>query len=202
MHILLADDHGLFRDALSAWLKALNGPVRVSTGTCFAHVAQALDDGGDRPELILLDLAMPGMDGVQGVRRVCALARKIPVIVVSADENPHAIDYCLNAGAAGYVPKSASGDTILTAVRQVLAGEIWRPRITASAMAAGSLQFTERERSLMAELAEGRSNREIADRLCLSEGTVKQYVSILLSKLGADNRTQAGMQARAILGLG
>ncbi|MDX8410273.1 MAG: response regulator transcription factor [Mariprofundaceae bacterium] len=201
LRIVLADDHGLFRDSMAAWLEHLETPAHITAVASYAEVRDALRDDRDIG-LVLLDLGMPGMQGALSVRELCRLADATPIIVVSADDNPVAIRSCLDAGASGYVPKSASGETILQSIRLVLDGGTYVPREINFAAHASLPKFSDKQMRLLALLAEGRSNREISRLLFLSEGTVKQYVSAILRTLQVDNRTQAGIRAREILGIG
>jgi len=198
--ILLADDHGLFRDSMEVWLKRLDDHhVSIRTVTSLDEVLDALQKAS-LYHLILLDLNMPGMHGAASVREVCSNTADIPVIIVSAEENPTVIRACIDAGAAGYVPKSSSGETILDAIRQVLAGYCYIPLHVRHSRPVD--RFSDRQLELLSLLAEGHSNREIARRIHLSEGTVRQYVSEILRKLNVENRSQAGIKARSMLGMG
>ncbi len=198
IHILLADDHSLFRDGMGVWLRKLGDDVSIRTAGSVEEVLEAVERRGY--DLILLDLDMPGMQGADSIRRIGAQIPGTPIVIVSAEENGMAMRTCLNAGAAGYVPKSTSGEVILSAIRQVLAGGSFIP---VEAIQASPLpDFSRKKTELLSLLAEGLSNRTIAERLHLTEGTVRQYVSEILRDLDVDNRAQAGIKARAMLGLG
>jgi len=198
MHILIADDHGLFRDSMRAWLEQLDKNYVIDTASCFDEVKTVLALEKHFC-LILLDLNMPGMRGVETIRMITSQICDTPVIIVSANENPHTVAACIHAGAAGFVPKSSNGDTILAAISLVLAGGTFIPR---GVSVDDSLPvFTEKQLHILRQITNGDSNRDIAESLHLSEGTIKQYVSDILSKLGVDNRTQAALAAREMLGL-
>ena len=199
MQILLADDHGLFRDSLELWLKQLGDDTRIHTVASYQPLMQALQSGEDF-DLILSDLSMPGMQGVASIHAICKAADWTPVLVISANQNPETIAACLSVGAAGYLTKSAEGDELLQAIRQVLDGSTFAPPVPAHAQ----LQFpafSPRQLELLHCLTRGLSNKQIADELSLSVGTIKQYVSNILDKLEVSNRTQAGLRAREILGI-
>ncbi len=200
MRLLLADDHGLFRDSMSVWLRQLERDIHIDFADSYATVMQILQGG--KYHLLMLDLDMPGMQGAYSVRRLRRDFPGTPMVVVSANESPLVIRACLEAGAAGYVTKSSEGDTILQAVRQVLSGAEYVPLCARIDKDDQQYDFTEKQMALLALLAEGRSNRDIAAQMHLSEGTIKQYVTRLLRELNVDNRMQAGLKAKKLLGIG
>lgn len=200
MKILLADDHGLFRDSMAVWLQQLDDVLQIDFAADAREVENAIDDR--QYGLVILDLGMPGMQGAFSVRRFCQQLDKVPLIVVSADESPLVIRSCIEAGASGYVTKSSEGESILQAVRQVLAGAEYVPLCARPDRNDEHYDFNEKQIQMLSLLAEGSSNREIAEAMHLSEGTVKQYVSRLLRILEVDNRMQAGLKARELLGIG
>ncbi len=197
MTILLADDHGLFRESVKQWLEMLDTNYQIKTAANRAEVNAALANG-IQPKLMLLDLCMPGMNGVESIREIHMAWPHIPILVVSANDDPLVIRGCIEAGASGFVSKSGQGEEMLDAIRQTLAGKTYIP---ANAMSKTIPRFSDKQLKILRLLANGRSNREIAERAYLTEGTVKQYVSDILCKLGVDNRVQAGIRAREILGL-
>lgn len=198
MKFLLADDHGLFRDSMAVWLKQLDAHVDIIFASSYDSVCETFDKHAF--DLLMLDLGMPGMQGALSIRKLHALAGDIPLIVVSADENPLTIQSCVEAGASGYVPKSSEGETILQAARTVLDGGNYLPPSLHDQLAEHP-EFTDKQMQLLALLAQGRSNRDIAEAMHLAEGTVKQYVTRLLRQLDVDNRMQAGLKARKLLGI-
>lgn len=197
MTILLADDHGLYRESIRRWLQAEHCDIKVATAASHDEIRDYLA-AGNRPRLIMMDLCMPGMDGIASVRALHADWPEVPILVVSANDNPAAVRACIEAGAAGFVAKSGEGEKMLAAIQNVLAGQT---AIPTGVMSVATPQFSEKQQKILRLLAEGMSNREIAERAHLTEGTVKQYVREILSKLDADNRVQAGIRAREILGL-
>lgn len=183
---------------MGVWLRKLGDEVSIQTASSLETVLEALETRGY--DLILLDLDMPGMRGADSVRRIGERVPDTPIVIISAEENGAVMRTCIHHGAAGYVPKSASGEVILSAIRQVLAGGSFVP---VEALHASPLpSFSRKKIELLSLLAEGLSNKAIAERLHLTEGTVRQYVSETLRELDVDNRTQAGIKARAMLGLG
>ena len=200
MHILLADDHGLFRDSMAVWLKQLDNALTFDFADTFQAVEKLLSQS-QTYKLVMLDLGMPGMQGILSIKTVCELAGDAPVLIVSADESGTAIQAAMKAGAAGYVTKSSSGERILDAARSVINGMVYFPKEMAK-LGFGLEQFNEKQQQLLGLLAKGSSNKEIAETMFLSEGTVKQYVSQVFRLLNVDNRAQAGLKAREMLRIG
>ncbi|MEJ2061291.1 MAG: response regulator transcription factor [Gammaproteobacteria bacterium] len=198
MKILIADDHGLFRDSMAVWLQRSGNNPRIEFAHDWDSLCAQLPDGVD---LILVDLSMPGMEGAISIERLHAVVPTTPLLVVSANEHPQVIEACLRAGASGYVTKASPGEEILRAVRTIMRGDRYRPLSVINRRTKDLLAtLSDRQREVLAHLACGNSNRVIAETLSLTEGTVKQYVSQLLDLLNVDNRTQAGILARELLG--
>jgi len=199
MKLLLADDHHLFRESMQAWLQQANIGACISSATSYDEVIAQLSKKRSF-DLIMLDLNMPGMQGVVSVPPICEQASTAPVLIVSANCNPATIQICLTSGAAGYVSKASDGASIIEAIHTLLDGGTYIP--AEMEHAADIPMFTEKKLQLLKSLAEGKSNQDIADEIHLSEGSVKQYISTVLRKLHVDNRTQACIKAREILGIG
>jgi len=196
MHILVADDHGLFRDGVRSLLAQYDEFV-ISCAVGLLEAENLLERHEDI-RLVMIDLKMPGMKGASTVRNLAGRFPAMKLLVVSAEESAAVMQNCIQAGAAGYLPKSAAAQEMIQAIRQVLDGSIWIPL---QALNAESASLTVRQEQILAHLAQGRTNRDIAAALSLREGTVKQYVSELLYLLNVSNRTQAGIKAREILGI-
>jgi DNA-binding NarL/FixJ family response regulator len=194
--ILIADDHAVSRAGLAALLEG-TGEMEV--------VGQA--KGGQeaielfrtlKPDVVLMDLAMPGVDGLQATTAIVVEAPSARVIVLTALEGDEDIHRALAAGARGYMLKDASARELLDAIRAVQAGGRPIAPAVATRLAAGvtsPAELTSREIDVLRLLAEGRKNREIAQRLSLREATVKVYVNRILGKLGVSDRTEAAMTA-------
>ena len=197
MHLLLADDHGLFRDSMAVWLKQLDEDLLIDFADSFDSVINIIQE--NPYDLVMMDLGMPDMQGAVSIKQICSHLCNTPLLVVSADESPMAIRSCIDAGASGYVTKSSPGDTILLAARQVLSGAEYIP---ATANGSNVPDLSDKQKQILAHLADGLSNKDIAENMCLSEGTIKQYVTRLLRLLDVDNRMQAGLKARNLLGIG
>ena len=198
MNILLADDHGLFRDSMAVWLKQLDNTVNIEFASDWASLNEQLNE---KLDLVMLDLSMPGMLGATSICELLKRFPKLPVLIVSANDELQTIKACLECGASGYITKSSEGQEILKAVSTVLQGKIYQPQVASqNEPSIATETFTRKQFELLACLAKGDSNKTIAVKMHLSEGTIKQYVSKLLTILEVDNRTQAGNKARKILG--
>ncbi|MCL4768204.1 MAG: response regulator transcription factor [Hyphomicrobiaceae bacterium] len=196
--IVIVDDHPLFRKALNQALAAsLQTAEIIEAGSLDELTAKLAADSA--VDLVLLDLSMPGVQGLSGLLFLRAQHPEIPVVVVSASEDPGTIRGAIGFGASGYVPKSQPVDRIRTAVRKVLNGEIWVPPdvdLSAQAKEASELvarlsTLTPQQVRVLMMLGEGLLNKQIAYRLGVSEATIKAHVSAILQKLGVDSRTQA-----------
>lgn len=206
IRIIIADDHPLFRDALRRAIESLLPTASVSEANgldCLQDVIAA-----DREvDLVLLDLTMPGVQGFSGLIYLRAQYPDVPIVIVSANEDPAVIRRAVEFGASGFIPKSLDLDGIGAAVRTVLAGDIWAPpdidldagedRDTAD-LARRFGRLTPQQMRVLMMLSEGRLNKQIAYALGVSEATVKAHVSAILQKLGVDSRTQAVIAASRI----
>lgn len=196
--IMIVDDHPLFRGALKqALASALEEPELLEAGS-LDELNEKLSQ--DRAvDLILLDLTMPGVQGLSGLLFIRTQYPEIPVVIVSASEDPGTIRGAIGFGALGFVPKSQPVDQIRAAVRTVLSGEIWVPPdvdLSAPSSQAAELvgrlsTLTPQQVRVLMMVGEGLLNKQIAYRLNVSEATVKAHVSAILQKLGVDSRTQA-----------
>lgn len=197
--IIVADDHPLFRDALSQAIGKLDEPYGVSMAGSFEEV-EALIAGARDSELVLLDLNMPGNNGFSGLLRLRAEHPALPVVVVSASEDDGTVRRALELGAAGFIAKSAGAEHIRSSIDMVLAGEIClpdgfdpdgAPDQEFSALVERLQSLTPQQSKVLGMLGEGLLNKQIAFELGVSEATVKAHVSAVLMKLGVDSRTQA-----------
>jgi DNA-binding NarL/FixJ family response regulator len=199
MRILLADDHDLIRDTIEEFLKRLDEDLQVVHA---ATLPQALEHirKADALDLILLDLRMPGMNGLAGLKSVQALSG-VPIVILSGETNPDIIRNALQAGAAGFLPKTMRGTAMLNALRLILAGERYVPDILVTGQPApaeegagggpGPASLTQREREVMGLLVQGLSNKEIGHRLGIEVVTVALHLRSIYRKLGVSSRTQA-----------
>ncbi|THD81411.1 response regulator transcription factor [Aliigemmobacter aestuarii] len=197
MRLLIADDHDLVRETVAAFLTASGVEAVQSVATLDEALVAIRDE--PRFDLILLDYNMPGMNGVEGVRRTVNAAKGVPVAVISGMASRELAEIAERAGAVGFVPKTLGAKAMVAAVRLMAQGERFHPLgLLSSEMPGGEgpNALTRRELDVLRGLVEGLSNKEIARDLDLQEVTVKLHVKTLSRKLGARNRTHAAMIAR------
>jgi len=200
MRILLADDHDLIRDTIEEFLKRLAADLQVSHAATLPEALDVLRAAGDL-DLILLDLRMPGMNGLAGLKSVQAESGGVPIVILSGETDPDTVRSALQAGAAGFVPKTMRGTAMLNALRLVLAGERYVPDILLAEQTAradsgahgdrGLALLTRRERDVMRLLVQGLSNKEIGGSLKIEVVTVALHLRSIYRKLGVASRTQA-----------
>jgi DNA-binding NarL/FixJ family response regulator len=204
--IIIADDHPLFRGALRQAIASIMPQSRVLEANGMDDLNTTLTQERD-VDLILLDLTMPGVQGFSGLMSLRAQYPELPVVIVSATEEPTVIRRAMDFGASGFIPKSIDIDSIGGAIQAVLAGDTWTPPdvdLSASEDAEtadlvrrlGTL--TPQQVRVLTMLSEGLLNKQIAYELGVSEATVKAHVSAILDKLGVDSRTQAVIAASKI----
>jgi DNA-binding NarL/FixJ family response regulator len=210
IRVLLVDDQRLFREAL-AMLLSVHDDIEVVGGAGDGAEAVELAARLD-PDVVLMDLRMPGTDGVTATRRLRAERPRTQVIALTTFDDDTDVFAAIRAGAIGYLLKDASSERLVEAVRAAARGESPLEPAVAAKLVARFAQLadepgrsrpqplvtplTDRELDVVRLLADGRSNREIAAALFLAEGTVKNHVTGALAKLGARDRTQAALKAR------
>ncbi len=205
MRILLADDHPLFREGVKPVLEKLDPDVIILEAVDYPSTFEAMHHAGE-VDLVLMDLYMPGMSGIEGVTRFRATFPEVPLVVLSASEQPEDIQRLLGAGALGYITKSSPSDTILGALNVVLAGGIYIPpallgeeedeESALHAIAARYPALSYRQIQVLKELAKGQSNRQIGQALDVTEGTVKLHMAAIFRILKVNNRTEAVLVAQ------
>jgi len=196
IRILLADDHPVVRDGLAAMLATQ--PDFEVIGEA-GNGAEALTEAARlHPDVVLMDLEMPELDGIEAIRRLRAADPSVQVVVLTAFDTDERIVGAIQAGAQGYLLKGAPRAEIFAAIRTVSAGGALIPPVIASKLFRQVREdaLTAREKEVLELVAAGLANGEIAGRLFISERTVKFHVSSILAKLGAKNRTQAVRVAR------
>ena len=203
--LLIADDHPLFRGALREAVSGLFEEPNIAEAGSFEDVTRQLERGAEI-DLILLDLSMPGVRGFSGLMYLRAQYPSVPIIVVSANDDPAVIRRCMDFGASGFIPKTLGVEAMRAAIARVLEGGVWTPpdielgpsdEPTAGMIARLALLTPQQVRVLMM-LSEGLLNKQIAYELGVSEATIKAHVSAILQKLGVESRTQAVIAAARI----
>jgi DNA-binding NarL/FixJ family response regulator len=214
VRVVIADDQALFREGLRTLLSTLpdlDVVGEASNGEEAVALVERL-----APDVVLMDLQMPVMDGIQATARLRERTPDIPVLALTTFDDDRSLFGALRAGAVGYLLKDVSLETLGGAIRAAARGEAFlhstvTGRVVAAfaRMAEGGgepadalvLPLSNREREILKLVSTGASNKEIADRLCLAEGTVKNHVTNILTKLDVRDRTQAAIRARQ-LGIG
>lgn len=197
--ILIADDHPLFREALRGAVARIMPGARLREADDVAAL-HALVEAEPDADLLLLDLNMPGAHGFSALVHLRAQHPQLPVVVVSAREEPAVMRRALDHGAVGFIPKSVDAAMLGTAITTVLAGDRWVPDAARSAPAADAAEhdaarrvreLTPQQFRVLQMLGAGMLNKQIGYELGVSEATVKAHMTAVLRKLGASNRTQA-----------
>lgn len=200
---MIVDDHPLFCDALAMTLKVLAGLQAVETAGSLEEATRRLDAGAV-PDLVVLDLNLPDVDGLDGLVRLRLAVPDVPVLVVSSMADPRIVRAALRAGAVGFVPKHAHRDSYRAALEAVRAGRVWLPddmqpegEASPSEEAIARLGLLTRQQARILQLiCEGKLNKQIAFDLAIAETTVKAHVTAIMRKLGVLSRTQAVLMAK------
>jgi DNA-binding NarL/FixJ family response regulator len=211
LRILVAEDHPLFRKGIISLLASV--PEFEVVGEAPTGEEAVVRAAQLQPDVVLMDLQMPEMDGIQATARMRDRHPDIPVLVLTTFDDDANLFGALRAGAAGYLLKDVSSETLVAAIQAATRGESFlQSTVTGRVVAAFArlmeaggvradalvLPLSPREREILALLGTGASNKEIADRLNLAEGTVKNHVTNILSKLDVRDRTQAALRARQL----
>ncbi|MDF2995432.1 MAG: response regulator [Xanthobacteraceae bacterium] len=206
--LVIADDHPLFRGALREAVARQFPAAELFEAGGYDDLQALLEREADI-DLVLLDLAMPGVRGFSGLMYLRAQYPGVPVVVVSAHEEAATIRHCMDFGASGFIPKTSAVDTMREALAAVLEGRTWTPPDVdldagadkeAKALAGRLATLTPQQVRVLMMLSEGLLNKQIAYELGVSEATVKAHVSAILQKLGVESRTQAVIAAAKIEG--
>ena len=206
--LLIADDHPLFREALHGLVAKLYPTTAIYEAESISSLYSLVED---RPnaDLLLLDLNMPGAAGYSALVHLRAQHPQLPIVIISAHEDPTLIRRALDHGAMGFIPKSVESKTLSEALKEVLLGNPWLPEnitLTTAAIsaeekeAANLLQeLTPQQFRVLQMVSTGQLNKQIAHELSVSEATIKTHMTAILRKLGATNRTQAVLIANQLL---
>ena len=218
MKILIADDHELFLNGLSFILKENINSPEITTANCYTDVFNILEENKDF-DLIITDLAMPGSDWFSALNKIHKKTPDTPIVVISAVFDKEILQKTLDIGVSGYIPKTSSNNLIISAINLVLAGGIYVPhdllytsssqsktnnilnplkkleQITEEEPITERKKLTDRQIDIIKCIASGLSNKEIAYKLNLTEGTIKVHITIILKILNVKNRTSAVIEA-------
>lgn len=202
MNLLLVDDHALFRRGVMLALSEADPRIEITeSGT----VDGALDHirRGNPVDLMILDLLTPGYTGLQALEKVRALCPQVPVLVLSAEEDPAIVRRAIDLGACGYLTKTAPADALQNALRLVLSGGVFLPASSLTGVAAGQqrssqerwdklgARLTRRQKDVLLGIVQGKPNKLIARELGVSEGTIKTHLAHIFNALMVSSRTQA-----------
>jgi DNA-binding NarL/FixJ family response regulator len=208
MKILLVDDHALLRGGMRYLLRSLDSELEMDEAS---NCNEALEFVAGRSyDLVLLDLKMPGLNGLDALAALREAAPSMPLVVLSGESDPGLIRGAIDGGAMGFIPKSSTPEVLIQALRLVLAKGVYLPQLVLDqAHAAGAVPrtasstlpgITPRQMDVLRCVIRGQANKAIARELALSEGTVKAHLSAVFQVLGAHSRTEA-VYAAAKLGL-
>src|SRR6201991_3786354 len=207
-HLVIADDHPLFRDALRQAVASVVAAARIDEAGGFEELIALLDQDSD-VDMVLLDLSLPGISCFSRLIYLRAQFPAIPVVIVTASDDGGTIRQSLDFGASGFIPKRFGVDTLHDAITKVLGGDVWVPADTDLSSATDPeltrlrdrlVTLTPQQVRVLMMLSEGLLNKQIAYELGVSEATIKAHVSAILQKLGVESRTQAVIAASKIAG--
>ncbi|MCG0239857.1 MAG: response regulator transcription factor [Firmicutes bacterium] len=199
IRVLIADDHEVVRRGLRSFL-ATEPEIAVVAEAADGEAAVRLAEA-HRPDVVLMDLVMPGLDGVEATRRILAVSPESRVIVLTSYPDDERVVPAIRAGALSYLLKDVAPDQLIAAIRAAKRGEPVLHPVAATRLMqemhrpSSAPELTPREREVLALVAKGLSNQEIAARLYIAERTVKSHISSLLAKLGLEDRTQLAIYA-------
>lgn len=201
MKILLIDDHALFRDGLLLVLEGLNADIETFEAGSYESAKIVMDEQNNL-DLVLLDLGLPGISYIEALLAIRQQLPNTPIVVLSGTEDYRMVEQVLHHGARGYIPKSSPAKIMLQALQLVISGGVYiPPEILQKSSAEGINAFanddsldtklTQRQCDVLYQLAEGKSNKDIANALSLTESTVRAHVAAILKSFNVSNRTQA-----------
>lgn len=194
MDILIVDDHMLFAEGLKYLLESLKEDTNIHYSVDSESALQHIIEKGI-PDLILLDVNLPGMNGYALLQKLQQLNVWSPVLMISATEAPSAMGIALAKGASGFISKSSNSSDLLFAIKTVLGGDVYMPRYENKKKAGFQVRVTTRQQEILHLLSQGMLNKQIADELCISANTVKAHLHEIFRMLNVSNRTAAVQNA-------
>jgi DNA-binding NarL/FixJ family response regulator len=206
MKFLIVDDHSLIRDGMRLALESLDGAAIILEAKNASEAFALLEQHHDL-DLVLLDLGLPGMDGLTALQELHRRDSTVPVVILSGSGDRSDVIAGLNMGAVGFIPKSSTREVMLQALRLVLAGGVYIPpqalgssdaRAETGTKSASDLGLTDRQAQILGLIAQGKPNKVIARELNIADATVKAHVTEILRALQVKNRTQAVIAARRV----
>jgi two-component system, NarL family, nitrate/nitrite response regulator NarL len=207
MKILIVDDHPIYRKGLISLLDRMEPNTSLLQANDAAQ-ALALIAENDDLDVVILDLVIPGMEGLRAIAEFGKIRPELPVIILASSENPADVRSALTNGALGYVPKSAAEHTLLSAIRVVLNGDVYVPPfviVDTASVQPGALKtapppdrpvLTDRQIEVLQRISAGQPNKIIASELGLSEKTIKSHITAIFKALNVMNRSQAAAAGR------
>lgn len=204
---LIVEDHPLFGDALAMTLQVVAGIATVNQCEKLVDAINRLENGS-RPDIILLDLNLPDVNGLEGLMALRQIAPEVPVVVVTSAAEPRVIRSALIAGAAGFLPKHSRRDVFRSALETIAKGEVFVPEASLATLAEPTSpspqdeairrmsQLTRQQAKILEHVCAGKMNKQIAHDMSIAETTVKAHITAIMRKLGVNSRTQAVLMTR------
>ncbi|SOC21089.1 LuxR family two component transcriptional regulator [Rhodobacter sp. JA431] len=205
---LIVDDHPLFCDALAMTLQTVAGIEAIANADCLESALAQVEAEDASADVIVLDLNLPDVNGLDGLTRLRQAAPDLPIVVVSSIDDPRVIRAAISAGAAGFVPKHSRRELFRAAFAAIARGEVFVPEQTGDSLATGDGMtaqddairrlslLTRQQANILDQICAGKMNKQIAYDLSIAETTVKAHVTAIMRKLGVYSRTQAVLLAR------
>jgi len=191
--IIVADDHPLFRSAISNLLQRLLADVEIKEVDCFEQLRLNLNHLSTLPSLVILDLKLPDIQGLDGLLSLKKQYSELPIVIISAYDDEKVIQQTKQYGASGFISKSVEMDDIAQAISSILEGDLHFPQLSNSTQIkpSGLEQLTPAQIKVLKLLTEGKASKSMADVMGITEATVKAHLTTIFKKLGVKNRTQA-----------
>ncbi len=198
-HIIVADDHPLFRSAINHLLQRLEGETTVSEVEDFKSLLNLLESLKSLPSLVLLDLKLPDIQGIDSLLVLKKQFPALPVVIVSAYDEQKIVQNAKQYGASGFIPKSLEMPEMIQAIAQILEGDLWFPQVSEDNVSAIAFnELTTTQLKVLTLLREGKPSKEMADLMNITEATIKAHLTVIFRKLRVNNRTQAVIVAKQL----